>query len=119
MMHHYRLNGHTPVPCTLEEWARGNREDRRVAATAKDGVSVSTVFLGLSHNFGDGPPLLFETMIFGGPHDEYQTRCSTWDEAQQMHAAACHLAFGISPYPVAIARLAQALDTVQPADPSV
>ena len=32
-------------------------------------VTVSTVFLGLDHSFGDGPPLLFETMIFGGAQD--------------------------------------------------
>lgn len=25
---------------------------------------VSTVFLGLNHAFGDGPPLIFETMVF-------------------------------------------------------
>jgi hypothetical protein len=25
-------------------------------------------------------------MIFGGPEDGYQRRCSTWDEAEAMHA---------------------------------
>lgn len=33
-------------------------------------VGVSTVWLGINHNFtGVGPPLIFETMIFGGRHD--------------------------------------------------
>jgi hypothetical protein len=51
---------------------------------------VSTVFLGLDHRFGDdGPPLIFETMIFGGPIDqEYQTRTATWDEALADHQLA-------------------------------
>ena len=48
-------------------------------------VEISTVFLGLDHQFGDGPPLLFETMVFGGPLDETQERCSTWAEAEIMH----------------------------------
>ena len=35
--------------------------------------------------FDDGPPILFETMVFGGKHDRYQERCSTWDEAVAQH----------------------------------
>lgn len=27
---------------------------------------VSTVWLGIDHSFGDGPPLIFETMVFSG-----------------------------------------------------
>lgn len=40
----------------------------------------------------DGPPIVFETMIFGGANDEYQERCSTWEEAEAMHKRACKLA---------------------------
>jgi len=69
------------------------KADRHVAKTDVDGVSVSTVFMGLDHSWGSGPPLLFETMIFGGEHDEgYQERCSTWDEAVAMHATAVKVA---------------------------
>jgi hypothetical protein len=32
-------------------------------------VTVSTVWVGLSMQYGDGPPLIFETMYFGGPRD--------------------------------------------------
>ena len=54
--------------------------------TLPDGVTVSTVFLGLDHRFGDdGPPVLFETMIFGGEHDNDAARCCTWDEALAQH----------------------------------
>lgn len=49
-------------------------------------VRVSTVFLGLDHRFGDGPPLLFETMAFVGHDDVGMERYSTWQEAEEGHA---------------------------------
>jgi hypothetical protein len=48
-------------------------------------VRVSTVFLGIDHAW-EGPPLLFETMVFGGPLDEEMERYSTWEEAERGHA---------------------------------
>lgn len=51
------------------EWAEDfeRRDDRRVARTDLWwGGFVSTVWLGLDHRFvGDGPPLIFESMVFG------------------------------------------------------
>jgi hypothetical protein len=48
---------------------------RRVALTIVGDVKVSTVFLGIDHGWGLTPyPLLFETMVFGGPFDDYQDR---------------------------------------------
>lgn len=35
----------------------------------------------------------FETMIFGGEHDQYQERYSTWDEAEAGHKRAIELVF--------------------------
>lgn len=70
------------------EWARWFevRDNRRVALTkARFGATVSTVFLGIDHNWGDGPPLIFETMVFGGPMDENQVRYSTYEEALRGH----------------------------------
>lgn len=65
---------------------------KRVAHSEAGGIRVSTVFLGIDHRFNeDGPPILFETMIFGGPHDGFQDRCSTWKEAVAMHINACDL----------------------------
>jgi hypothetical protein len=87
----YILEGHEPVPePDLMKWGRWmETAERHVAFTNLDGVRVSTVFLGLDHNFMEGgPPLLFETMIFEGPHDQYQTRCSTWAQAVIMHQRA-------------------------------
>ena len=58
-----------------------------------NGVRVSTVFLGLDHNFGmDGPPVLWETMIFGGPHTDYQERYTSKSEAIKGHLHALRLA---------------------------
>lgn len=56
-------------PLTMDEWAKqmGAKTDlRRVArSTLTDGKVVSTVWLGLDHNFSrSGPPLIFETMVF-------------------------------------------------------
>ncbi len=70
------------------DWFRKN-PDRHVAQTQVGKCQVSTVFLGLDHNYGGTPPLLFETMIFGHwSNEEYQTRCSTWEEAEAQHAEA-------------------------------
>lgn len=47
---------------------------------------ISTVFLGLDHRFGgQGKPILFESMAFGGPDDGEQRRCCTWKEAEKQH----------------------------------
>ena len=101
MSDHYVLHDRTPVPCDLMTWARWfEKAERHVAQDQFGDVRVSTVFLGLDHRFGDeGPPLLFETMIFGGEHNDYQERCSTWDEAEAMHQTAVALVRGSSPQP--------------------
>lgn len=49
-------------------------------------VEVSTVFLGLDHNHrAVGPPQIFETMVFGGMHDQFCERYATWEEAEEGH----------------------------------
>jgi hypothetical protein len=92
----YVLEGHTPVsqPDRLA-WAKWmETADRQVAKTLLPGeVEVSTVFLGVNHRSIDpGAPMLFETMIFGGKHDRYMTRCTTWEQAEKMHEKAVELA---------------------------
>ncbi len=102
----YTIEGHTPIECDdVMAWAKWfESADRNVARSELgsfawmvwlgrllktrrfEPVRVSTVFLGLDHNYlGDGEPLLFETMIFGGIHDEEQWRYSTWNEAVTGH----------------------------------
>lgn len=89
----YVLDGKTPVPCedllTWGKWLQNAKAERVVAKSTINGAEVSTVFLGLDHRFNVGPPLLFETMVFGGPLDGEQDRYSTWEEAEAGHKAMC------------------------------
>ena len=91
----YRLDGKKPVPCGgLAEYARWRATEpdtvTRVAKTEAEGILVSTVFLGIDHNWtGHGPPIVFETMVFGLPALEgYQERYATWDAAEAGHQEA-------------------------------
>lgn len=72
------------------EWARWfETADRIVAKTKVGKFDVSTVFLGIDHSFGQGPPLLYETMIFGSGMDgEYQERYPTKMKALSGHERA-------------------------------
>lgn len=84
----YILDGHKPVPCPdIVKWGRWfENADRQVAATDVGDITVSTVFLALDHNFtSNGPPVLFETMVFGGKFDGETLRCSTWEQAEKQH----------------------------------
>lgn len=80
---YYKLEGKVAVAVSdTMEWAKCFEADNRhVDLTEMDNVYVSTVFLGINHQYGEGPPLLFETMVFGGVLDQEQDRYSTWDEA--------------------------------------
>ena len=75
-------------------WAKWYESaDRRVAESFVAGTRVSTVFLGIDHNFSNkGPALLFETMVFGGPLDGECHRWATWKEAEAGHREVCTLA---------------------------
>lgn len=90
-MNYYKLDGKNLVPCDLMEWARWfENGNRHVAQDVLGEFRVSTVFLGLDHSFGSGPPLLFETMIFGPPDhnlNETMDRYTTWEQAEAGHQA--------------------------------
>lgn len=90
-MKRYILKNKKPILCDdIDEWCKLYKHEH-VAKTSKGGVMVSTVFLGLDHNWGTGPPLVFETMIFGGQYDEEMWRYSIWEEAEEGHKKACQL----------------------------
>lgn len=105
---YYILEDRKVRPASMSEWSEMfNRTfDRRVGYDEIGEVHVSTVFMGLDqkahqgcmergdHQFGDGDPLLFETMIFGGEHDDYQVRTSTWEKAERAHQDAIALVKG-------------------------
>ncbi len=91
MSEYFKLDeNNNPVPCTLTEWGElyetkeGNKK-RPAVFDEVEGYELSTVFLGIDHEFGSKTPVLCETMIFGkGKGEGYQTRCRTWDEALEM-----------------------------------
>jgi|HubBroStandDraft_5_1064220.scaffolds.fasta_scaffold310568_2 hypothetical protein len=81
----------------IEEWSiHYDDEHRVVAQTGNNQISVSTVFLGINHNFfGGNPPILFETMVFGGRLDYCQYRYYTYEEAVAGHDKVCEEVFGL------------------------
>jgi len=87
---YYILDGKIAKQCdSVLEWGQWMEENsRRVAFDKIDDIEVSTVFLGLDHNWEeDGDPLLFETMSFlpddwGGME---RWRYFTWEEAEAGH----------------------------------
>lgn len=101
----YILRGRTPIPePDLLSWAQWiESHERHVDSTTIGKFEVSTVFLGLDHNFftGSDKPILFETMVFKLPrpstkeimagadcshrYDNIQERYHTWEEAQAGH----------------------------------
>jgi hypothetical protein len=109
-MSYYLLDAdHVPYRVELDEWARWyeTREGRRVGSTETQLYWVSTVFMGLDHNYHpDGPPILFETMVFererevvempfsgrlvslhkSVDEDRFFNRYETWAEAETGHA---------------------------------
>jgi hypothetical protein len=106
---HYILDeNHRPVPVDLTvdlmTWGRffEDIDNRRVALTYTKTHFISTVFLGINHQFGKGPPILFETMSFertsrrveepdGTSRDYFPDaechRYSSWEDAMNGHKA--------------------------------
>jgi hypothetical protein len=100
MSDYYRRDGSGPV-----EYSPELMKDKRVAHDTLDNEnSVSTVFLGLNHQYGDGPPLIFETMVFGGKYDQEQERYATEAQALEGHARWVALASEDIPEDVAAMR---------------
>jgi hypothetical protein len=83
-----------PQPCAdTVEWAKWwSTANRQVALTEVGRFYVSTVFLGIDHNFGPAAvPILYETMVFfepGAAVDDYQERYATRAQALVGHERA-------------------------------
>ena len=96
---YYRLGpDHVVEACSFEDWGAmfQDTDARRVARTVLPSAIVSTVFLGMDHGWGQGPPVLFETMVFARRpgtdtpdtmDDLACERYTTWAEAEAGHAA--------------------------------
>jgi hypothetical protein len=92
MVNYYKLDGKEIVQCRdMMEWANWYETActtgvRHVALDFICGIRVSTVFLGLDHNFSmSGRPVLFETMTFIGRYNEAQYRYCTYEDAEAGH----------------------------------
>lgn len=92
----YRLDGSAYDNSRGDAWLQWARDmeaygERRIAQDMLwNGLWVSTIWLGLDHSFGFGPPLIFETMVFDHLHgdrgdDLAQERYSTLEDAQLGH----------------------------------
>ena len=94
---YYILEGDEVSAVDMLHWAKWfESADRIIERTIGEFHVVSTVFLGLDHQFGDGPPLLFETMVFtrsawdkGPLIGQDCKRYSTLKEARQGHKIIC------------------------------
>lgn len=81
----FNLIGKLAVPVNdFREW----KGIVRVNGTQIGGIWVSTVFLGINHQYGDGLPILFETMIFRGGKGNECDRCESWEQAETQHEEA-------------------------------
>ncbi len=84
------------VKSSLEEWSnfiegRLPTNYNHVGDDTINGHRLSTVFLGLCHNYDpyDKTPIVFETMVFqNNRSDIYQERYATWKEAEEGHQRA-------------------------------
>ena len=88
---YYRRDG-TPYEGGVIDWARDfESQDRTVKKSHLwNGLYISTVFMGLDHQYGDGPPLIFETMVFPNEWwtDYHLSRYSTEAEVLVGHRRA-------------------------------
>ena len=72
----------------MVKWGRWFRDtkNRSVARDKIGDVVISTVFLGVNHALRGGPPILWETMVFGCSMDQEVDRCSgSREQAEAMH----------------------------------
>lgn len=88
----YKLDADlNPVSCDpmdpdyLAMMKPGNRSRSLAWTKLADGRTVSTVFLGIDHSFRSGPPVLWETMVFGNSDDSRQTRYRSAEAALRGH----------------------------------
>lgn len=92
MSNKYILNkkGEPQLEPDLIKWAEWfETADRVLTKSEINGVTISTVFLGLDHAFNGGPPLIYETVILGSKRFEHhQWRYPTPEQALEGHRKA-------------------------------
>jgi hypothetical protein len=63
----------------------GEPAEKYVRKTMVGKVEISTVWLGIDHAYSGGPPIIFETLVFGGKHADDGERYATEAEAIEGH----------------------------------
>lgn len=85
----YILEGRTLVAVddmmVMLRWRVENPGACQIGLDKIDGVTVSTVFLGQDILRDSDAPVVFETMVFGGPLHLEQWRYTAYDEAEAGH----------------------------------
>lgn len=89
----YKLDSdNNPIPCSsileYEEWfmKHGSTVAKSKFKDTKNiSIYISTVFLGLDHSHNSTVPILWETMVFGGPFDQQLVRYSSFKDALKGH----------------------------------
>lgn len=87
-------NGNAVRAKSLLSWGKWMQEHRADCHLAQDQIGeacVSTIFLGLDsfmvlERHLPHVPVLWETMVFGGPYDQFQNRYSSKDDALRGHS---------------------------------
>lgn len=93
-IHYWILDpdGKTPIETDRDTWAAWYEDAaaRIVFQTMVGEYKVSTVFLGMDHSLGVGPPLIWETMVFGpgDTYEDFQQRYTLYDQALAGHIQA-------------------------------
>ena len=61
-------------------------EIQKINETYVNDFRVSTVFLSINHSFEENKiPILFETMAFSPDGRQFQVRCSSLEDAKDLH----------------------------------
>jgi hypothetical protein len=78
-----------PKVVARAEWASWypdiSRRHLAVTPIAGEDAEVSTVFLSFDQRYGDGPPVLWETLVFGGRLDGEMERYTSRADALRGH----------------------------------
>lgn len=83
---YYIMQNMRPQPAKFFEHAAWSATHNRVIDRTEIGqIRVLTVFHGIDDRMGNGVPLLFETVVFGGNLDGKSWRYATLGEAKCGH----------------------------------
>ncbi|MDZ8108967.1 MAG: hypothetical protein RM338_25545 [Nostoc sp. DedQUE12a] len=95
MLKYYILEGKNPVAIeSFKDWnlwmASASFRDTTVMLNELKDCLISTKFVGINLNpHPSGKPMIFETLVIGGPLDGKRNWYPTWNEAIQGHLKIC------------------------------